>query len=384
MNKKIFKDNDFETVWDLKNLPLTELIGSYNKNINGYDQKLLVSLDDGHVQLGNKIPADELYTKNEYAYRTLSSFKSNNGIKVFLDFCDELIKDKNFDNVVDIGGNDLSLMKNFLSRSNESYVIDPICEEDDGRSIEDINVIGKMVEDVDLTSINPDLILCRHTLEHIENPLPFFEQLLDQCDDKCTFIFEIPCFDSLMEGMRFDAVFHQHLHYFTLEDLKWLLWKVGAELVSHKYNFQGSCGGALLFAFKKANKMTKKIEKPIAEYKIRSIKSKIKLYEAQMMVLQEQIKDLPKPIFGYGAGLMLSTLGHHLKTDFKMLECILDDDPDKHGMTYKNVPVEVKFSQNIDIPKNSSFIITSLENIRPIYQRILELHPRRILLPNIC
>ena len=68
---------------------------------------------------------------------------------------------------------------------------------------------------------------------------------------------------------------------------------------------------------KKANKMTKKIEKPIAEYKIRSIKSKIKLYEAQMMVLQEQIKDLPKPIFGYGAGLMLSTLGHHLKTDFK-------------------------------------------------------------------
>ena len=67
-----------------------------------------------------------------------------------------------------------------------------------------------------------------------------------------------------------------------------------------------------------------------------------------------------------------------------MLECILDDDPDKHGMTYKNVPVEVKFSQNIDIPKNSSFIITSLENIRPIYQRILELHPRRILLPNIC
>ena len=263
-------------------------------------------------------------------------------------------------------------------------MIDPICEEDDGKSIGNINVIGKMVEDVDLTSMKPDLILCRHTLEHIENPLTFFEQLVDQCDDKCTFIFEVPCFDSLMESMRFDAVFHQHLHYFTLENLKWLLSKVGAEMLGHRHNFQGSCGGALLFAFKKANKISKTIEKPNAEKKIKLLKSKIKLYEEQMLVFQEQIKYLPKPIYGYGAGLMLSTLGHHLKTDFKMLECILDDDPDKDGMTYKNVPVEVKYTKSMDVPKNSSFLITSLENIRPIYRRILELHPRRVLLPSIC
>ena len=171
-------------------------------------------------------------------------------------------------------------------------MIDPICEEDDGKSIGNINVIGKMVEDVDLTSLNPDLILCRHTLEHIENPLTFFEQLVDQCDEKCTFIFEVPCFDSLMESMRFDAVFHQHLHYFTLENLKWLLSKVGAEMLGHRHNFQGSCGGALLFAFKKANKISKTIEKPNAEKKIKLLKSKIKLYEEQMLVFQEQIKYL--------------------------------------------------------------------------------------------
>ena len=80
----------------------------------------------------------------------------------------------------------------------------------------------------------------------------------------------------------------------------------------------------------------------------------------------------------------ITPLGHHLKTDFKMLECILDDDPDKDGMTYKNVPVEVKYTKSMDVPKNSSFLITSLENIRPIYRRILELHPRRVLLPSIC
>jgi len=32
---------------------------------------------------------------------------------------------------------------------------------------------------------------------------------------------------------------------------------------------------------------------------------------------------------------------------------------------------------------DSSYIITSLENVRPIYRRLLELTPRRILVPLI-
>ena len=377
-------NNGFEAVWDLKNLPLTELIGSYDKSIGGYNQQLLISNRDGHVQLANQLPVEELYTKQDYAYRTESSFKSNNGVQVYLEFSNKVLRDQIFNNVIDIGGNDLSLIKKFSNRSKESYVIDPICEDNDGKIIDNINVIGKMIEDVSLSEINPDLVLCRHTLEHIANPLEFFGDLIDQSNDDCFFIFEVPCFDSLMESMRFDAVFHQHLHYFTIDDLKWILWKSGAELIDYKHNFQGSCGGALLFAFKKMKDSSYKVEKPIAEIKIENLKTKINLYESQMQILGEQIKLLPKPIFGYGAGLMLSTLGYHLKTDFSELEFIIDDDPSKDEMTYKNVPIKVKYSGDIDIPENSSFIVTSLENIRPIYKRILDLNPRRVLLPNIC
>jgi hypothetical protein len=53
-------------------------------------------------------------------------------------------------------------------------------------------------------------------------------------------------------------------------------------------------------------------------------------------------------------------------------------------MTYKNVPVKVKFTGNETPPPNSSYIITSLENIRPIYRRIQDLTPRRVLIPIVC
>ena len=61
-----------------------------------------------------------------------------------------------FNSIVDIGGNDLTLAKILEPRAEESYVVDPVCSSIDGQKIDNINVIGKAVEKVDLKAINPD------------------------------------------------------------------------------------------------------------------------------------------------------------------------------------------------------------------------------------
>ena len=101
-----------------------------------------------------------------------------------------------------------------------------------------------------------------------------------------------------------------------------------------------------------------------------------------MNELSNKIHELPKPVYGFGAGLMLATYAYHLKTDFSFLEALLDDDLDKHGKGYRNLPLSIQHPTKINVPENSSFIVTSLENIRPIYKRIEEFNPR-ILIPNI-
>src|SRR5450756_855107 len=102
-----------------------------------------------------------------------------------------------------------------------------------------------------------------------------------------------------------------------------------------------------------------------------------------MMLMGELLEALPRPVYGYGASLMLATLGYHLGTDFSTLECVLDDDVSRDGSTYENVPVIVRHTAKVAPAPNSSYLITSLENLRPIYRRILELTPRRILVPLI-
>ena len=133
-------------------------------------------------------------------------------------------------------------------------------------------------------------------------------------------------------------------------------------------------------AFRRAKKIQPKPNMDIGA-RIIKLEKRITQYKAQMLIMGELLEGLPKPVYGYGASLMLATLGYHLGTDFLGIECILDDDPQQDGKTYENIPVIVKHTANIMPTPNSSFIITSLESARPIYRRILELSPRRILIP---
>jgi hypothetical protein len=92
---------------------------------------------------------------------------------------------------------------------------------------------------------------------------------------------------------------------------------------------------------------------------------------------------MPAPVYGYGAGLMLATLHYHLKGRLSCLTAVLDDDASKEGSTYENIPVRVWHTEKHRPPADANYIITSLENVRPIYRRILELQPRHILAPLI-
>ena len=89
--------------------------------------------------------------------------------------------------MVELGGNDLSFAGKLLSRSTGVTVIDPVCEQIDGTSVDGINVLGRFVENVDIGKEigQVNLVVARHTLEHVASPLALLEQLFTQCPDEC-------------------------------------------------------------------------------------------------------------------------------------------------------------------------------------------------------
>lgn len=373
----------FHTLWKLPALPLTERFGRFSADKPlTYDQELVVSIPTGHVQLRCQVDPQILYTDSEYSFRTGASDKSRSGVAFFLDYLQHLTGGRSFASMADIGGNDLYVARQLAVQCRYRAVIDPICAPLDGQEIDGIRVFGRFIERVDLSHDLPplDLVVCRHTLEHIAQPRTVIRQWFAQCRPDCLYVVEVPCFANLVEAQRFDAVFHQHFHYYDLASFQHLIWECGGEFLGHTFHHQGSCGGALLIAFRRAQTAQ---PKPLLDLpaRIAYFERRIARYREQMAIMGELLEALPRPVYGYGASLMLATLGYHLRTDFSALECVLDDDPARDGTTYENVPVTVRHTAKVAPPPNSSYLITSLENVRPIYRRLLELSPRRILVP---
>ena len=382
----ISDSREFHSLWKLPRLPLTERFGPFRPDSRdlSYDQELVISVPTGHVQLRRQLDPRVLYTSSDYSFRTSASKTARHGTAFFIDFLKRTAAGRSFSSLADVGGNDFFLARELADYTTHRTVIDPICAAQDGQTIDGIQVVGRFIEQVDLSRDlpRPDLVVCRHTLEHISQPRDVISQWFRQCAPDCLYLAEIPCFENLVEAQRFDAVFHQHFHYYDLASFKHLIWECGGEYLGHAFNHQGSCGGALLVAFRRAKTVQTKPHLDLPA-RITHLERRIARYREQMAIMGELLDALPKPVYGYGASLMLATLGYHLKTDFSALECVLDDDASRDGATYENVPVTVRHNAKVAPAPNSSYLITSLENIRPIYRNILDLKPRRILIPLI-
>ena len=381
LNTKCLINNtkDLISLWKLPNYPVTEQFGKYVRNFPKFNQELMISKSSGHVQLKKIVDQDFLYSPKNYKYRTTVNHSTKKALDEFLQFCKKINKNNINKSILDVGGNDNLIINKLALKQSKKYVIDPIAK----KKRDGVIVINKFLDQVHLNKdiLAPDLVICRHTLEHVPKPVQFISKLLNECDTACNFIFEVPSLERMISTKRFDTIMHQHLNYFSIDTLNMLINKCGGKIISYKIFKKGPCGGSILFAFKKNKnkKIIKKISKSKIDKKIIKIKQNISLYKKKMIELNKLLNSLNEKIFGYGAGLMLATYLYHLNIKEDKFYYIIDDDKRKHNWEYKNIKIKIKNIKKINLVKNQNFIITSLENKKVIHNKILSYKPNLII-----
>ena len=361
------------SIWSLPNLPITEQFGIFDANFPTFDQELMVCMESGHFQLKNSINPKYLYQNATYSFHTLPSQKIKDELKFLIE---NLEIDKNVSDttrILEIGGNNYELA-NLLSTKVANYIIcDPILSDyEDYKS----NVLswGGMIEDhLDrVREYKPTLIVGRHVLEHIVDPFETLLKLVEIVPDGTLFYFETPSLGQILSKLRFDAIFHQHLHYYDESSIAFLVQKLNCELIKILTNPLGSNGGSLLFSFKKSTKSSIFV-KPVYQ----SVEAKVSYFSNQLSTFQKVIESQVSILdtwteekFGYGAGLMLATYNYHLGGKIESLKGILDDDNSKTGFTYKNIDIKIYNSTTVSESASTLMLITSLENQLAIRNRI--------------
>jgi hypothetical protein len=375
-----------ESIWELPKLSLTEMFGTYEPNFPAFDQSLIICQYCGHVQLGNQLDPNFLYQPDQYAFRTLPTLKIQKELEFLTKFILKSIKSFDNQRVLEIGSSNLQFAKQLRHKVKSYAVCDPLLVELDGQSIDEITIYGKFAEELSVKDLNFSLIFGRHVLEHMENPFEFLSKISAQANDDTIFVFEVPSLTHIRGNYRFDAIFHQHCHYFDLSSIRILVQLLGCSLVDYTYNQAGSNGGSLIFAFKKSKEMFNNQRFDYGKslrQKVSDLKKEIDLFNHQMNLTSQYLNSCKGVTVGYGAAHMLATLNYHLSNSIEGLDFILDDNSSMDGFQYKNIKVTVRSTENFDWNSVDAVFITSMENRRFMTAKIIQNYDVRVICSNI-
>ena len=348
--KKILKTNKVE----LNKLPITEIFlnkAKSNKRTK-FKQQLNYCDNCDHLSLGYHYDVTNFY--NDTYLNTSNSFSNIHANEVFYKFINEHIRNKKY-KIIEYGALDLNLAKRFLRKASTITAIDPCVVED--KNFKNIKCIKKNAEDVKSDEIGyiPEVVLCSHTLEHVENPFSFLKHLAKNGDHNTKYFFQFPSCESLIERKNFDQIHHQHLNLFSLNSITQILNKLGLSII--RYDKNEHHYGALMIYFK----IKKNIQKKKFIKKNINLTKNFKEYELYIQNVIDIIKVNKKKqnkIYAIGASLMTPILNYHLKDILGLTDNILDDNKKKFNKYFPNINSQIKSLKNTDLT-NAVVIIAS-------------------------
>ena len=180
---------------------------------------------------------------------------------------------------------------------------------------------------VHLASLQPDLIVSRHVMEHLSDPLGFIQHmaLASACLERSPLMYlEVPCIDRALATGRTEDFYYEHNSHFTTASFCRMLDRSGAHLetLGHGYDSE------VVYAFVRLDARTELIRNGLAALRFRAqaVRSRDRI-RAQLAALHDSGKRVA--IWG-GTGKSAAFLNAHA-VDRHRFPTVVDSDSAKVG-----------------------------------------------------
>ena len=245
-----------------------------------------------------------------------------------------LIYDKNVQNcsVVEVGCGKGSFLRKLVESEewgNTGYGFDPSYVGAE-TVLEGRLKFEKRYYDSDCANIHADVVVCRHAIEHVPDPLSLLfsvRQALVHSPNARVF-FETPCVEWILRNQVIWDFFYEHCSYFTAESLTTAFEVSGFQVESVDHIFEGQYLWleATIPAQKPAVTKKPAFISTLAKQFATSERELIGKWEIKIQKLASQGK-----VALWGAGAKGVTFANTIDPDRKWIDCIIDLNPNKQG-----------------------------------------------------
>jgi len=327
----------------------------------------------GLLQMQHSVPPEILYSS--YWYRSGTNQTMRDHLRVIAEEAQALIQ-KHDAWVLDIGCNDGTLLKNYP----KNYVkigIDPsdVAQEvgNDIEVVQDTFPSEELIKKVNGKKF--DVITSIAMFYDLEDPVKFCHEIKGLLSEKGIWIFEVSYMPKMLEMNSYDTICHEHLEYYSLAVIEYLLKKTGLKIFDIKLNDIN--GGSIrcyathvnnfLFKSDQAQQRIKQLRQEEFDLELdmdkpyKNFQDRINVHRERLISLLKMMKKDHKTIHIYGASTKGNTILQWCGIDNRLIDYAADRNPDKFGA----------YTLGTDIP-----IISEAESraMKPDYYLVLPWH----------
>lgn len=299
-----------------------------------YPAELLYCPKCSLVQLGLVVSASILFPA-EYPYTSSTTRILRENFAELSQEVRSLLSLSTRDLAIDIGSNDGNLLSNFKDHMR----VLGITPEDIGKiavqrgiptlfEYFDKSVIAKVLTDHGKAKI----ITATNVFAHIDDVHEVVEGITALLMDDGVFISESHYLYDLVDTLQYDAVYHEHLRYYSLRSLQYLLAMHGLE-VFHAKRIPTHGGSIRVYAARKGSYPIRDSVQEVLENervlgldedKLLEFKKRVLASKLDLLVKLRELKKASKTICGISAPSRASTLVNYVGIDDAMVDYVLE------------------------------------------------------------
>ena len=312
------------------------------------------------------------YVFDHYPYESGSTATMKEKLKSIIDDSLNYVELSENDVVLDIGGNDGTMLSLINQKVHAKVNIDAASGVKQKIFDDNYFHIHSKFNYKSYNTLNfqaPKIIYSVAMFYHLSDPKSFCKDISKLMSEDSLWVLQMTYLGSMLKDNIFDNIVHEHVAYYSLKSLEFLLSMFNLSIIESKV--VDSYGGSLRVFIKK--NATKKIidfnRKQYFEIQrfekenntntlegLWAFNERTKLLKVTLKNIINHINEIHGPMFGFGASTKGNMLLQLLNLDERNISCVLDNSLKKIGtyLTGNNIPI---LNENIIEKQCSNYII---------------------------
>jgi len=326
----------------------------------------------GLLQLKHSFNSHELYGAN-YGYRSGLNQSMVAHLNTLVAQIREMVIPGPGDLIVDIGSNDGTLLRAFPPSTEYRLIgVDPTGNKFHRFYPEDILLIPDFFS-ADLIQNRfpgqPAKVITSIAMFYdLEDPLGFIDNVSRLLHPDGLWVFEQSYLSSMIEMNAYDTICHEHLEYYGMKQIKWLLDRCGLRIVSVKLNSVNGGSFQVMACHREAGFMSDQeaiqtLNDTEAALRLEELAvyhdfaARIEKHRQDLTALLHRLKDKGKTILGYGASTKGNVILQHCGIGPELIPAMAEVNEDKFGAYTPSTLIPIISEQEARNRKPDYFLV---------------------------